>query len=127
MAVAYMNQRRFIGRFRHNIAHTAIAAEYRLLAEGDERAARCLHEQGLYRQAAYFSVQAMEKYARDRIFRLVSVRHNCFRDRTLTHNLDELLAFLLEIICHNEDTRRHVTTQLNEIVMGGLRFVKLHK
>ena len=119
-----MNERRFVGRFRGGV--TDIASEYEELAKQDESAARSLHDHGMCRQAAYFAVQAMEKYSRAKIFRLVNATHECYRRRTETHNLDELLTFLVEIICADKLTRSHVTSLLNERVMSGLRFGQLH-
>ena len=114
----------FIGRREYNV--TDLAAEYQALAEGDEKVGQLLIGQGQYRHGLYFLVQAMEKYVRSTIFGLVNPNTNYFRQRTLTHNLDDLLAFLREIVCSNAELREQVRLQMQDHVLGGVRFGALH-
>ena len=115
-----------IGKFRHGVTPVSLASEYAALAREDESAARLLHDHGRHRHAAYFAIQAIEKFVRAEVFALVSARHACHREWATTHNLDDLLAFLVEIVCHDDLKRRHVTSLLNDRVMGGVRFGRLH-
>lgn len=56
----------------------------------------------------YFYVQAMEKYVRTQIFSLVNPNTSYFRERTRTHNLDDLIEFLIEIICTNDQIKNQL-------------------
>jgi hypothetical protein len=95
--------RTYIGRLEHRLSD--VAAEYLALAQEDEKVGQLLIGQGQYRHGIYFLIQAMEKYVRSTIFGLVNPNTDYFRQRTLTHNLDDLLAFLREIICSNAELR----------------------
>jgi HEPN domain-containing protein len=114
----------YIGRREYNV--TDVSAEYRTLAESDEKVGQLLIGQGQYRHGIYFLVQAMEKYVRSTIFGLVNPNTDYFRQRTLTHNLDDLLAFLREIICSNAELREQVRLQMQDHVLGGIKFGALH-
>lgn len=116
--------RTYIGRLEHGL--TDIAAEYEALAHEDEKVGRLLLGQGQYRHAIYFLVQAMEKFVRCRIFSLVNPNTEYFRNRTRTHDLDELLDFLIEIVSSDAGVQAQVKGQLNNHVLGGIRFGKLH-
>jgi hypothetical protein len=114
----------YIGRREYNV--TDVSAEYRTLAESDEKVGQLLIGQGQYRHGIYFLIQAMEKYVRSTIFGLVNPNTDYFRQRTLTHNLDDLLAFLREIICSNAELREQVRLQMQDHVLGGIKFGALH-
>lgn len=83
---------------RHGVTDARLAAGNAKLAGGDEVAAHVLRGQGLHRHATYLAVQAMAKYVRARNFGLVGGRHDCHRERATTHNVEDLLAFLLGIV-----------------------------
>ena len=68
----------------------------------------------------------MEKYVRSTIFGLVNPNTDYFRQRILTHNLDDLLAFLREIVCSNAELREQVRLQMQNHVLGGIKFGALH-
>ena len=68
----------------------------------------------------------MEKYARFRIFSIVNPDTEYYRNLTRTHNLDELLDFLVEVVNSNPLIRAQVKDQLDNFVLGGIRFGKLH-
>jgi len=114
----------YIGKLRHNL--TDMATEYRHLAIEDENVGEILLKQGKFKHAVYFLVQAMEKHVRYKIFSLVNPTAEYFRERTRTHNLDELLNFLIEIVSSNAMVQDQVRNQLNKFVLGGIRFGKLH-
>jgi hypothetical protein len=116
--------RTYIGRLDHRLSD--VAAEYHGLAQEDEKVGQLLIGQGQYRHGIYFLVQAMEKYVRSTIFSLVNPNNGYFRQRTLTHNLDDLLAFLREIVCSNTELREQVRLQMQDHVLGGVRFGALH-
>ena len=116
--------RAYIGRLEHRLSD--VAAEYLALAQEDEKVGQLLISQGQYRHGIYFLVQAMEKYVRSTIFGLVNPNTDYFRQRTLTHNLDDLLSFLREIVCSNAELREQVRLQMQDHVLGGVRFGALH-
>lgn len=114
----------FIGRLDRNIHD--IAEEYHRLAMEDEEVGRYLLADRKYRHAVYCFVQAMEKHVRFKIFTLVNADHEYFRNQTRTHNLDELLSFLVEIVSGNRLIQEQVRDQLDSFVLQGVRFGKLH-
>lgn len=105
---------------------TDVSSEYLRLANEDENAGQCLMTSGHYRHAAYFFVQAMEKYVRAKIFQLVNPNTEYFRERTRTHNLDDLLDFLIEIVGTTPIIKDQVKSQLENNVLEGVRFGMLH-
>ena len=105
---------------------TDVSSEYLRLANEDEKAGQCLLASGHYRHAAYFFIQAMEKYVRVKIFQLVNPNTEYFRERTRTHNLDDLLDFLIEIVGTTPIIRDQVKSQLDNNVLEGVRFGMLH-
>ncbi len=109
-----------IGRLEHRLSD--VAAAYLGLAQEDEKVGQLLISQGQYRHAMYFLIQAMEKYVRCTIFGLVNPNTEYFRNRTRTHDLDELLDFLVEIACPNTTVQGQVREQLRDFVLGGVRF-----
>ena len=118
------NPSRFIGKLNHNIQN--VADEYHQLALEDEEVGRFLLASRRYRHAVYFFVQAMEKHVRFKIFTLVNADTEYFRNRTRTHNLDDLLNFLVEIVNGNQIIQDQVRNQLDSFVLEGVRFGKLH-
>ncbi len=115
---------KYIGHLDHQLSD--LSAEYLSLAADDEQAGNLLLARQKYRHAVYFFVQAMEKLVRHKIFMLVNPQAEYFRNRTRTHNLDELLDFLIEIASSQPPVREQVRTQLETYVLGGIRFGKLH-
>lgn len=113
-----------IGKFAHGI--TQIVDEYTMLAQNDERVGTRLIVYQEYRHGIYALIQAMEKYVRASIFRLVNPNTAYFRDRTRTHDVDELLSFLIEIVSADTTIRRQIQQQLDDYVLQGIRFGKLH-
>ena len=115
-----------IGRWRHRIQPNAVANEFLELATDDEAVARLLFSQSKYRSSVYSSIQAMEKYVRHGIFTRVNPTLEYFQERTRTHSLDELLAFLVEIASSDEHVQHQIREQLNEHVLEGIRFGYTH-
>ena len=96
-----------IGKTKLNIPTPEI--EYRRLDEDDEAAAHALADSGHFRQAVYLFVQAMEKHIRAAIFMRVNPNTTYFRENTRTHNVDELLDFLVEIVGGNDIVRQQAS------------------
>jgi hypothetical protein len=100
----------------------------------DERAAETLQREGHHRQAVYFFIQAMEKLTRFAIFSevppgVLDKDGTTYRERTLTHNLDDLLTVLLEVYQETINDPRvseQIANQLSTHVLQGVRFGFLH-
>jgi len=105
---------------------TDIWQEYLRLALEDEEVGILLYDKGKYRHSVYFFLQAMEKQVRAKIFSFVNPDTEYFRNRVRTHNLDELLDFLIEIVSNKENIRDQVKGQLEEHVLDGVKFGMLH-
>ncbi len=124
-------RRNFIGKQRRV---GTFAEAFRSLYAEDERAAETLQRDGCHRQAVYFFIQTMEKLTRFAIFSEVSPEvldknGTTYRERTLTHNLDELLTVLLEVykeIINDSRVSEQIEKQLSEHVLQGVRFGVLH-
>lgn len=112
-----------LGKIQHNID---ASFEYEMLANGDEKAANSLRENGLYRQAIYFYIQAMEKQVRSKIFTLVSANIPYFREMNRHHSLEKAIEFLLHIISTDEGLKEQIRYQIHERTLGGIEFQKLH-
>ncbi len=114
----------FIGRLDYDVIN--VADEYQRLAMADEEVGRFLLANQKYRHAVYCFVQAMEKHVRFKIFTLVNADLEYFRNRTRTHNVDDLLSFLVEIVSANPLVQEQIRNQLDRFVLEGVRFGKLH-
>ena len=114
---------KYIGR---RVKTDDVCHVYRKLSEEDEAAGNLLMLQNKYRHACYFYVQAMEKYVRSVIFKKVNAKNEWFIGKTRTHNLDELLDFLIEIVSTNPTIQAQVKQQLDQFVLKGVRFGQLH-
>jgi HEPN domain-containing protein len=125
------DRRAFIGRHK---SVSDLAETYRDLSGDDEQAAIVLQREGQYRQAVYFFLQAMEKLARYAVFSEVgpddaSIDGRTYRERTRTHNLDELLIVLLEAYketINNSRVSEQIEQQMEAYVLQGQYFGVLH-
>ena len=84
-----------------------VAELYQNMARNDESAARNLAQQNFYNQAAYFFVQAMEKYIKHHIAQKINVTKKFFADelgRTMGHSLDKSLRLLIKLYAGNDET-----------------------
>jgi len=113
-----------IGKYQKT-AMTA-STEYLHLAENDERVSILLLQVEEYRHAMYFMIQAMEKYVRHTVFTLVNPELSYYREKTRTHNVDDLIDFLVSIICTDKNLQDQVKQQIYDNILGGTRFGKLH-
>lgn len=110
------------------------AQAYLALSQDDEQAAKSLQAAARYRQAVYFYIQAMEKLARSAILAEAAPRQRddsglSVAERLRTHNLDELLAMLLEIyqkVIGDDRISAQIQQQMADFVLGGVHFGHLH-
>jgi HEPN domain-containing protein len=112
-----------VGHLRHNVQ---IIEEYAQLALNDERIATLLMRQGEYRHACYFFIQAMEKLVRATIFTRVDPYNRYFRDETRTHDIEELLDFLLKVVSTEPDKRTSLKEKLDTYVLADTYFERIH-
>ena len=103
-----------------------ISNTYLVYSNDDEIAGDILAKQGKYKHACYFYVQSMEKYVRYLIFQKINAQNDWFNNKTRTHNLDELIDFLIEIVSANKNVQLQIKAQLNQFVLNGVRFGQLH-
>ena len=83
-----------------------VAEIYHKMAHNDESAARILAQQNFYNQAAYFFVQAMEKYVKHHIAQKINVTKKFFADelgRTMGHSLNKSLQLLIKLYAGNDE------------------------
>lgn len=78
-----------------------VALKYHELAEKDYASANILADNGMYNEAAYFYIQAMEKYTKEQICQKIDPSNKCFANmiKDTGHSLDKSLAMLIEIYC----------------------------
>ena len=112
-----------IGKFRHKIN---VSSEFIELSKNDENASYLLAEKGMFRQACYLLIQAMEKAIRAKVFSLVNPNIEYFRERNRTHSLDSAVEFLIEIISTNNIIKKQVSEQLKKHVLGNTQYGHLH-
>lgn len=112
-----------LGKVRHNIN---VSDAFKEQASADEYAARILFENGMHKQSAYFIIQAMEKLIRAKIFNLVDAKKDYFRDRNRTHSVEDAAHFLLEILSTDDLVKQQVSSQLNTVILGKIKYNYLH-
>lgn len=112
-----------IGHFRRAVD---VAHEYRQLATQDEHAANLLMRAGQSRPAAYFVIQAIEKYLRSKIFSIVDGKNEYFRQRNRNHSVEDAVAFLVEVISPDPLVRQQIKAQLESFITGDVQFNHLH-
>jgi hypothetical protein len=112
-----------IGKIRTNID---VSEEYYALAEKDEIAGRFLKNQSLYRNAVYFFIQAMEKYVRSKIFKLVNPNNEYFRNKNKNHSLNTAIEFLIEIVSTDDIVNEQIKKQIEIFVLEEFNFSFLH-
>ncbi|ADK14892.1 MULTISPECIES: HEPN domain-containing protein [Clostridium] len=113
----------YLGNIRHNID---VSNEYYMLAKKDEEVGNILMERCEYRHAIYFFIQAMEKYIRAKIFRLVDPKLDYFRKRNQTHSIESAIEFLIDIISPDKNIQQQIKEQLNKYVLQDIKFQQLH-
>lgn len=78
-----------------------VALKYHELAEKDFASANILAINELYNEAAYFYIQAMEKYTKEQICHKIDPSNKYFANiiKDTGHSLDKSLTLLIEIYC----------------------------
>ena len=107
-----------------------VAHQYLRVADNDEKSAKTLENIGLYNQAAYFYIQAMEKQIKANIAQIVDVTNTYYKDllrKTIGHSLDKSLDILVQIYAKgNEVIEEQLRQQLLNTVLQDIRFSALH-
>lgn len=83
----------------------------------------------LYNQAAYFYIQAMEKYVKEHIATKINIVNPYYAEklRSLGHSLEKSIQFLLEIYANGDRfLRSQMEHQLLNTVLKGIRLDSLH-
>ena len=95
----------------------SVGAKYKKIAQEDENAAGLLAESGLYNQAAYLYIQAMEKQIKSLIAERVDLTNAYFADeirKTMGHSLERSIQFLIKILPFKDEfSRQQVETQID--------------
>lgn len=109
------------------IIKNSISEEYQTLATSDKDSAIVLGNNGFYRQASYFLLQAMEKIIRAKIFTLIDSKNKYFRDTNRSHSLIDAVELLIEIVSRGDSI---IATQhknnINKFVLGNENYQQLH-
>lgn len=105
----------------------SISEEYQALAIADKDSAIILGNNGFYRQASYFLLQAMEKMIRAKIFTLIDSKNKYFRDRNRSHSLIDAIELLIEIVSRgNSILEMQHKNNINQFILGNLNYQQLH-
>ena len=107
-----------------------VAEEYLKIAKNDENTALILENQKLYNQAAYFYIQAMEKYVKHKIAQKINILNKHFAEeisKTTGHSLDKSLDLLIKVYCGSDEyLREQMSRQLDNYVLKNLNFRHLN-
>ena len=119
-----------IGSKKILVNNSDISELYFEIAKQDEIAANNLVKCGLFNQAGYFYIQAMEKYIKSRISLWINVMNPFLADemsKTIGHSLDESLSLLIKVFAGNNEL---LALQMNQQIFSGIlkeiRFEYLH-
>ena len=118
----------FIGH-RKYVNTLDMKVEYMSLARQNEKAAILLQKQGLYNEAVYMYIQAMEKKIKGYICGKIDASNVYFsnKHREVGHSLDMSIDFLIEILSGNNETlKQQLSLQLKSGVFENINFSKLH-
>ena len=115
--------KRELGRFRHNVE---VSLEYARFAREDEQTGLLLRNAGKYRQSMYFTLQAMEKYVRAKVFSMLDAKNPYFRQEHRDHALKEAVEALIKVFSGDERLRNQVIQQINDYVLGDTKYEYLH-
>jgi len=104
-----------------------ISSAYMELSRNDEIAADLLAQKGMFRQACYFLIQAMEKSIRAKIFTKINPNYDYNRKINQHHSLKESIELLIEIILPtNKMMREHIKSQIEELILNNIKYKYLH-
>ena len=107
-----------------------VADTYYDIASRDEFSAKILRELGLYNQAGYFYVQAMEKFIKSCIANKIDLIKPFYADKVksnMKHSLKSACDFLIEIFASNDDLlKEQMKKQLAEDILQGIYSMDLN-
>ncbi len=119
---------KYIGQ-RTKITTEEIKERYITLGKNNEKAAKVLEQQGLYNEAVFMYIQAMEKKIKGYICGKINSENPYFarKIREMGHSLDSSVDFLIEILSGNdENLKAQLSKLLREEVFQNLRFSTLY-
>jgi len=112
-----------IGKHRHKVN---VSYELRRIAEEDNKAGDVLREAGLFRNAAYFYIQSMEKRVRSQAFLIVDPANRYWRETNQHHDLYSSVGFLIEALGMDTLVAKQVKDMINTYVIDDINFRLLH-
>ena len=121
--------KKFVGN-RKYLDTTEMKAEYLSLRDSNLQAAKILEKQGLYKEAIYMYIQAMEKEIKGHICGKVDSANPYFSEKLraeVGHSLDKSIDFLIEILAGNDSTLKdQLIDQIKIHVLENINFSRLH-
>lgn len=118
-----------MGSLKYLYTHMEVADSYHSIALNNHKSADILLKQGLYNEAAYMYIQAMEKYVDEQICRRVDVINSFYSKQfhNIGHRLDKSIEFLIEIYSGSNITlKEQLKSQLIQNILKGLKFSSIH-
>jgi len=105
-----------------------ISDTYLKIAEHDEYVAEHLLSIGMYQHAMYFTLQAMEKQIRSKIFTIINPELESNRNANRHHSLTDAIDLLIQVSTSSSDPllRESMRHQLIEGVLHGINYQHLH-
>ena len=108
----------------------AISDEYKKIAMLDEESANLLSSNCLYNQAAYFYIQAMEKYIKYQISKKMNIMLEINAEnlrRTVGHSLTLSIKLLINVYAGNDVVlAKQMEYQLLHLILNDINFSFLH-
>ena len=104
---------KYIGQ-RTKITTEEIKERYITLGKNNEKAAKVLEQQGLYNEAVFMYIQAMEKKIKGYICGKINSENPYFarKIREMGHSLDSSVDFLIEILSGNDENLKAQLSKL---------------
>lgn len=120
--------KQFIGH-RKYLDATEMKLVYQDMRDRDYAATKALQWEGIYNEAIYMYIQAMEKQIKAYICGKVNATNPYFSQklRNIGHSLDNSIDFLIELLAgHNEVLKEQLTEQIKTGVFQNVKFSKLY-
>ena len=114
-----------IGKETYNVN---MSIELFELAKNDEEASKILNNNGCYRQACYFVIQAMEKYIRSHIFSVINPELDFFIKENSHHSLERAIELLIDIKSSNNiSLKEQLKSQFSNVLnLKDIKYNHLH-
>jgi len=120
----------YLGRKKLIKENIAMAEQYADIARQDEMAAVCLEKSGLFNQAGYLYMQAMEKQIKAHIAGKINIMLPHFAEelrKTLGHSLEESINLLLKVYAaDNKALNEQMKEQLLHQILKDTKFQRLN-